>query len=338
MRIRLILYFLLFSVATQPSIRAREVLLVLGLGGEEEYTEIFRENISQWKLACSKAGVPCQVMGNNPGENELKEKLRARLAEVKDGELWLVLVGHGSFDGRVAKFNIAGDDFTAQELGEWCKPIRGNFVVINTTSASAPFLKELAGENRTVITATKSANEIFYSRFGEYFSKAIVGIKEADLDNDEQVSLLEAFLYSADRVKEFYTRAGRLATEHALIDDNGDGLGTRAEWFEGVTATKVAKDGAEPDGLRAMQQVLVPNELEKNFPPELRKRRDQLETEVRLLRRKKNDLEEEAYYRDLEALLKELAMIYRDVENAPPSVPAPKADPFGGGGNVAPDQ
>ena len=63
-----------------------------------------------------------------------------------------------------------------------------------------------------------------------------------------------------------------------------------------------------------MQQVLVPNELEKNFPTELRKKRDELEIKVRLLRRRKDDLPEADYYRDLEALLKELARIYQTVE------------------------
>jgi hypothetical protein len=205
--------------------------------------------------------------------------------------------------------------------------------VINTASASAPFLNDLTGENRTIITATKSPNEIYYARFGEYFSLAIGGLKEADLDNDDQVSVLEAFVYSASKVTEFYTLAGRLSTEHSLIDDNGDSLGTRADWFEGVTATKVAGDGAEPDGLRAMQQVLVPNELEKNFPPELKKKRDELEIKVRLLRRNKPNLKEADYYRDLEALLKELAVIYQKVEDNGTPDKNRKLDPFGAGGS-----
>ena len=49
------------------------------------------------------------------------------------------------------------------------------------------------------------------------------------------------------------------------------------------------------------------------FPDDLRARRDKLEREVRKLRLRKNDLVEEVYYRDLEALLTELA------ENLPDS-------------------
>lgn len=307
-------------------VAAREVVVVAGLGGEEEYRDIFRENIQLWKLACAKAEVPCEIIGLEPDGTYIKAKLQKRLSEVGEKELWLILIGHGSFDGRVAKFNIAGEDFTSRELAEWCEPITGSLVVVNTASASAPFLDALAGENRTIITATKSANEIFYARFGEYFSKAIAGEVDADIDNDDQISLLEAYLYADDQVAEFYTLAGRLATEHALIDDNGDGMGTRGDWFEGVSAVKVARDGAEPDGLRAMQQVLVPNELEKNFPPELRKERDDLEIKVRLLRRAKPGMDEAKYYEDLEALLLKLGEIYQQVDTK--SAP----DPFGGGG------
>ena len=286
-----------------------EVIVVVGLEGEEEYQEVFQQNLNHWKTACATAEVPCRVIDD-------KASLKTALETVGDQPLWLVLIGHGTFNGRVAKFNIKGDDFTSSELSEWCKGIKREFVLINTTSASAPFIREMAGKNRTIITATKSANEIFYARFGNYFSEAITGIDEADLDNDEQVSLLEGYLYAADKVSEFYQQEGRLATEHALIEDNGDGMGTRADWFEGTTATKTAKEGAKPDGLRAMQQVLVKNELEKAIPAELLTVRNELEADVRFLRSRKSEMAEKAYYTELEALLLKLAKIYQEVEAA----------------------
>ena len=315
MMIRFLLLFFFFTSFAG----AREVLVVVGLEGADEYRETFKTSAESWEKACQKANVPCQIMGIAApmgSDSSVKEKLEKKLSEIGEKELWLILIGHGTFDGRSAKFNIPGKDFTSGELAEWCKGITGDLVLVNTASASAPFIKALAGKNRTIISATKSANEIFYARFGSYFSTAVTGIKEADLDNDDQVSLLEAFLFSADQVAQFYNQEGRLSTEHALIDDNGDGLGTRAEWFEGTTATKVAKTGAQPDGLRAMQQVLVENDLEKDFPPDLRKRRDELETRVRVLRRKKSKMAEADYYRDLEKLLRELAHIYQKAEKA----------------------
>ena len=316
------LAFVLVAFAAAP-VRGLDVLVVAGLEGDEEYRPAFTESINFWKIACAKADVNCTVLGDAPaaeGAEPLRDQLKKRLEENDGTPLWLILIGHGTFDGREAKFNVAGDDFTAKELGQWCKGITGELVVVNTASSSAPFLKELAGPNRTIVTATKSPNEIYFTRFGRFFSEAVTGLPEADLDNDDQVSILEAYLYASNSVRDFYEQSGRLATEHALIDDNGDGLGTRSEWFEGATAVKTAKSGAEPDGLRAMQQVLVKNELEKRFPPQLRERRDELERKVRTLRRKKSSMEETEYYRRLELLLRDLAEIYRQADKlaAPP--------------------
>src|SRR5262249_60020204 len=60
---------------------------------------------------------------------------------------------------------------------------------------------------------------------------------------------------SSRRVAEFYEAEGRLATEHALLDDNGDGLGTPADWFRSVRAVKKVADGASADGLRSEEHT-----------------------------------------------------------------------------------
>jgi hypothetical protein len=141
-----------------------------------------------------------------------------------------------------------------------------------------------------------------------------IGDAKSDLDQDGQTSLLEAFLSASARVKEFYKTEGRLATEHALIDDNGDGLGTPAEWFRGTRATKQAKDGAELDGTRARNLPLVRSDAEEKLTPKQRTRRDELELAVEALRETKSKAAEADYYRDLERLMLELARVY-----APPA-------------------
>ena len=45
--------------------------------------------------------------------------------------LWLVLIGHGTFDGRSAKFNLQGSDLIATDLAEWLKPFRRPLAVVN---------------------------------------------------------------------------------------------------------------------------------------------------------------------------------------------------------------
>ena len=136
-------------------------------------------------------------------------------------------------------------------------------------------MTSLAGPNRVLITSTRAGAEHNFSRFGDYISKSIAD-PAADLDKDEQTSLLEAFLAASAGVREFYSSETRLATEHALLDDNGDGKGTPSEWFEGLRATKSPKEGAL-DGLLANQWRLVPQRREEKAnarsPPAPRRHR-----------------------------------------------------------------
>jgi hypothetical protein len=133
---------------------------------------------------------------------------------------------------------------------------------------------------------------------------------KSDLDKDGQISLLESFLSASHRTTEFYKTEGRLATEHALIDDNGDGLGTPADWFRGVHATKRPRDGAAADGTRAHQFHLVRSAEEQQLVGELRVRRDKLELRLSELRAAKAKMKEEVYLREMEKVLLELAELY----------------------------
>lgn len=289
------------------------VIVVAGAPGEDEYSSVFSQQTESWSKVCAQAGakpilVGLDAAGATTDHDRLKQQLEA---EAKEGtaELWLVLIGHGTFDGREAKFNLRGPDLTASELAEWLKPFKRPLALIDTASASAPFLTKLAAPGRVVVSSTRSGSEHNYARFGKFFAEAIADPK-SDLDKDGQVSLLEAFLSGSQRTAEFYKTEGRLATEHALIDDNGDGLGTPADWFRGVRATKRAKDGASLDGTRAHQFHLVRSAAELQLAPEARARRDALELKLAKLRDAKAKMTEAKYYAELEKLLLELAAVY----------------------------
>jgi hypothetical protein len=256
-----------------------------------------------------------------------RDRLRATIAgrASRSAEpMWVVLIGHGTFDGKEAKFNLRGPDISDVELAKWLAPVQRPLVLIDCSSASAPFLNRLSGPNRIVITATRSGSEVNYARFGHYLAEAI-GDQAADLDKDGQVSLLEAYLSASHRVGEYYRTRSQLASEHALLDDNGDRLGTPPEWFRGVRATRRAKDGAPPDGIRAHQVHLLPSDRELRIPAAIRRRRDEIERDVAALRDQKGKLGEDSYYRRLEPLLVELARLYQPFST--PSGPAPGAKP-----------
>lgn len=298
------------------------VIVVAGTPGTPEYETEFRRWAELWEAAAAKGSAELVRIGDaEEGGIPDKERLRAALDERGgDGQepLWLVLIGHGTFDRREAKFNLRGPDVTDAELAAWLGGVTRPVVVVNGASSSGPFLNRLSGPNRVIVTATRSGDESNFARFGGYLAGAI-GDPVADLDKDGQVSLLEAYLTAGGRVEEFYKSDARLATEHALLDDNGDGLGTPAEWFRGVRAVKRAQDGATLDGARAHQLHLVMGEREREMPPEARRRRDELELAVAALREKKGELGEEEYYARLEGLMVELARLYRDADAAGPT-------------------
>jgi hypothetical protein len=289
------------------------VILVVGAPGEEEYRQVFEKSAALWEKASHEGRARFLPVGlGRTNEGTDLEQLKQTLAtEPKEsaGELWLVLIGHGTFDGREAKFNLRGPDLSATELADWLKLFRRPLTVVNCASSSGPFINKLSATNRVIVAATRSGYEQNYARFGQCISEAIAD-PQADLDKDGQTSLLEAFLMASRRVAEFYNAEGRLATEHALLDDNGDGLGTPADWFRGIRAVKKAKEGAAPDGLRAHQFHLVRSEQEQKLTPEIRARRDELELAIDQLRDAKPQIAEEDYYRQLEKLLLELARLY----------------------------
>jgi hypothetical protein len=296
------------------------VILVVGAPGEAEFGSNFVRQASLWAKACQQADCLRITLGlDDASQTSDFERLKQTLeAEPKDSlsDLWLVLIGHGTFDGKEARFNLRGPDVSATELALWLQPFHRRLAVINTASCSAPFLNRLSGTNRVVITATRSGNEQNFARFGQYFGEAITN-PQADLDKDQQVSLLEAFLMASRQTAEFYKAEGRLATEHALLDDSGDGLGTQAEWFRGLRAIKRPKDNATVDGLLAQQFHLLTSPTEQKLSPDLRVRRDALERAVVLHREKKAQLSEDEYYRELERLLLELGRFYESNSVAP---------------------
>jgi hypothetical protein len=318
---------------------AATVIVVVGAPGSEEYSKQFATWAERWKAAAERGRAKFVEIGisavdaqasksNTEGDStipavELPPEDRTLLREAieqiaketdteavsKFGDLWLVLIGHGTFDGKKAKFNLRGTDVTADDLAEWLKPLTARTAIVNCASSSGPFINRLSGPNRVIVTATKSGYEQNFARFGDYLSAAI-GDDGIDLDKDEQTSLLEAYLAASARTEEFYKQESRLATEHALVDDNGDGLGTPADWFKGWRSVRTAKAGAAPDGSLAARLVLAYRGQAATFNAVKLSRCAEIEREIARLRSEKANLDEREYFARLEAMLIELAETY----------------------------
>ncbi len=292
---------------------AAEVIVVVGASGATEYERQFADWAGRWQAAAEKSRAHCLVIGQDTSPISDRERLQALLKSTPqetDRELWLVLIGHGTYDRRAAKFNLRGPDVSAEDLKGWLAPLKRPLVLIDTSAASAPFLTQLAGPQRAIITATKSGGEQNFARFGGFLAEALID-PSADLDKDDQISLFEAFLAGSRRTAEWYQDEGRLQTEHALLDDNGDGQGVRADVFDGLEPATGQKGAAPTDGPRAHQRHLVPSRQEASLPLDVRRRRDALELQLLELRGKKASLPEDEYYDRLETLLIDLTRVSR---------------------------
>ncbi len=313
---------LALSLCTTADVDRPIVLVVVGTPGTPEYEVTYQSWVARWRDTAAKAGADFVAIGDKkspsgdkapeptPSDHDrLRDWLADRSKTKPSGTLWLVLIGHGSFDGREAKFNLRGPDVTDSELAQWLKPIEGPVAVLDCSSSSGPFLSKLSGPNRVVVTATKTGVEQNYARLGQYLAEAWTNPR-ADLDKDGQTSLLEAFLIAGKQTADFYKTKARLSTEHALIDDNADGKGTPADWFEGIRLARKPKGTAAADGLKAHQFHLIRTERDRQASPELIRRRNELELQVAALQDKKKTLEEADYYRQLETLMVEVARTY----------------------------
>lgn len=321
---------LLAAPSDDPQTPTQHVIIVVGAAGEAEFGAAFQQAARRWQAVVQKAGASSDRLGpaaEPSGDNDadsaeptdrqrLQERLQLQHGIVTDQPLWVVLIGHGTFAGDVAKFNLQGPDVSADELAAWTAPLQRPLVLVNGASASGPFINRLSGANRTIVTATRSGAEQNYARFGNYLAEAI-GDMAADLDHDDAVSILEAYLHAAAQTMQFYEAEGRLATEHPLIDDNGDQMGTPADFFQGARAVRTPRQDLAVDGLTARRQVLFVLDSVPRLSESDRAVRAELEDRLEQLRTQKPQLGEAAYYQQLEPLMVRLAKLYEAAAPTP---------------------
>lgn len=296
-----------------------DIIIVVGAAGEASFGEAFTDWAARWQNVAQSAGARSTLIGepvddSEPSDRERLQQTIAALAPESEVAAWIVLLGHGTFSQNVAKFNLRGPDVSAEELAQWLQPIARPLVVVNASSSSGPFINALSGPNRVIVTATRSGIEQNYARFGEYLSQTI-GEPQWDIDHDGEVSILEAFLAASAEVRNFYQSAGRIATEHALIDDNGDGLGTPANAFRGTRVVAQPSDSTQTvDGGLAARISLAPAAERLPLTDQERQERDEIEAELERLRSTRQQLSEADYQAALLPHLIRLARIYQAAE------------------------
>jgi hypothetical protein len=179
------------------------------------------------------------------------------------------------------------------------KPIPGRLVFVNTSSASFPFLRKIAGRNRIVLTATDSSAQQFETVFPEFFVEAFAE-SAADVDKNGRISIWEAFNYASAGVKQYFDQKGQLPTERPLLDDTGAGIGREA-LTPGTDGAVARITYLDPDAV-----LTLPSDTALAG---LVKRQAELQAAFEELKARKESTPADQYEAELERLLVDLARV-----------------------------
>jgi len=293
------------------------LLIITGASGEPRFASQFHALAMGLRaVATTKFGIPdslvmylaeqttpdpSSITGRSTREGVIQafDRIAAR-ASAGDAVL-VLLIGHGSGDGDVSKFNVPGMDLSDADFDAQLDKLSNQVVAfVNAASASGDFVKKVSGKNRVVVTATKSNFERNETLFAGHFVGAFVK-DGADTDKDGRVSVLEAFTYARREVQREYETTNRLQTEHSMLDDDGDG-------------TPRADPGARgPDGTLAskffLQSVAGVSAAAAADPRvgELLATQSKLQSQLDSLRLAKGIMKEDQYEKALEDILTKIA-------------------------------
>jgi len=303
-------------------------VLIGGLGGTVEHKEKFRKYLYETRNAlierCKFPEENISVLAEAPIEGykfveaiSTADNIKAKFASLSNkltinDNLYIILFGHGSFDGKNTMLNIPRRDLKDIDYATLLQSFNvGNIIFINTSSCSGPFTNRLSALNRIIITATKSGTERNETIFPKFLIEALQSTA-SDRDKNGNLSVLETFLYASERTAGWYKQNNHLATEHPQLEDTGDNTAYRAEelseYAEGglSSVTYFLKRDQVPDMSIAGSNDSTYQDLLVEF--------DKVNREIDLLKAKKTQYPEDEYFVKLEEFLVRLARINEQIE------------------------
>jgi len=313
----------LLPCAIRPLHSQTTVVIVSGLGGEPGFSTEFASEARGlasalhgrfgmadssifWFGEDSVARSP-RFRGQSTKANVERAILDIAKRAAPSSQFVLVLIGHGSGEGPQTRISIPGPDLDATDFARLLAAFPTQRIAfINLTSASGDMIPTVAGANRVIITATKTALERNESHFGRFFVEALTK-DGADTDKDGRVSLLEAFRYAALETKRFYDTGGLLQTEHAQLSDDGTGAASGAptgRTGDGALARRFFLDGGKVATLASTADPRLASLYSEEFA---------LQEQVDSLRAKKAQMSADAYDAALEPALIALARKAREI-------------------------
>ena len=271
------------------------VTIIQGLGGNQEYSKRFDQETKDVVQALTRVAGKERVTALT-GKQATREQILAHFRKLQqkvthNDRAALILIGHGTYDGRQYKFNIPGPDLTGTDISAILKGTPARLqLLVNTSSASGALLKDLKSDSRIIITATRNGIERNATRFGIYFAAAL-GQHSADTDKNEAVSAAEAFSYAKQLTQDYYKNEGRLATEHPKLE------GKHADQFTLARLMPAPKASDNP----AMERLLKQRQQLDQQIDDLKLRRDEFKTS-------------KEYYDQLQVLLLKMSQLQEQID------------------------
>jgi hypothetical protein len=325
--------FLFVSINTEvifaQTIGQNYSLLIGGLGGEQHYSEkiyYYLENtrsalIDKFQfpekniiLLAETKYKENQIVDGISNEETIREKFieLSKLVNENDN-VFIILYGHGSYDGKNAKLNIPRRDLTNFDYGELVDRLKVRQIIfINTASSSSLFINSLSEANRIIITATSSPTQRNFTVFPKYFVEGLTS-DEVDFDRNSNISVLELFRFATEKTNRFFSDGDHLATEFAMLEDTGDKKAFRVDELEENNEGNLAA----VINLKRGVDLLASGEITSNDSSLVRlvKEKEKIELDIAKLKGQKNQLSEQDYFTKLEEFLVKLASVNDQIEN-----------------------
>lgn len=244
--------------ADDPSaaIRAKgtkRAILLCGLSGDAAHHKLYSETVTKLHEGLTKrlgfVDADVQVyFGDESQESdsdliksasratreELEKSVTALRAKLQpDDALWVIVVGHSHYDGKHSWLNLPGPDIQQHEFARLFQGLSAaQQVFVLTAPTSGFYIKPLSAKGRVVISATEVDWETNETEFPHELARVLSSppeSKEFDIDQDGAITLFDVYVTVARNLAQSYVEREFLATEHPLLDDNGDGRGTEVQ-------------------------------------------------------------------------------------------------------------
>jgi len=259
-------------IALQNADPNRWMVVLCSLGGDEEHEEKLTTAVEQLvssagpvfgvkpehvRIMLSSSKMTKKTAGSKPCDQGSLTELAADLIASSDSQsqYFFFLLGHSHLEGRSCQFNIAGPDVDQMDYAKLFGKLPGKEQVHWIgLPASGYWIKPLTDANHTIITATEADNEITATEMPFALGGILAGTAEhaklEDIDKDGRLTLLDLYLAVNIEVHQSFVTQDYLPTEHAQLDDNGDGRGTELQ------EPYLPKKEGEPAKKKTNQKVL----------------------------------------------------------------------------------